>query len=57
MVVEGDVGPVTVMMLPASPVRVQYLINDGRFNGLVMPAGEGSVAVVGEKGESLQLLK
>jgi len=57
MVVEGTVGPITVMMLPDSPVNSQHLISDKRFNGLIMPAGKGSMAVVGEKGESLKLLQ
>ena len=57
MVVEGSIGPITVMMLPDSPVTSQQLINDKRFKGLIMPAGKGSMAVLGEKGESLKLLQ
>lgn len=57
MVVEGSTGPITVMMLPDLPVDSRHLINDKRFKGLIMPAGKGSVAVVGEKGESLELLQ
>ena len=57
MVVEGSAGPITVIMLPDLPVDSKRLINDKRFQGLIMPAGKGSVAVVGEKGESLELLQ
>jgi len=57
MVVEGNVGPITVIMLPDLPVNSQHMISDKRFKGLIMPAGKGSMAVVGEKGEPLELLQ
>jgi len=57
MVVQGDVGPITVFMLPDVSVDSQQLIKDERFHGLIIPGSGGSVVVVGEKGESLRVLQ
>jgi len=57
MVLTGETGPVTVLMLPGKNITDEYIFNDSRFNGLIMPIENGSVAVIGEKGESLKSLK
>ena len=57
MVVQGEVGPITVMILPNISVSGKQEIFDKRFKGLIMPKGKGSIAIVGEKTESLILMK
>ncbi|VAW57841.1 hypothetical protein MNBD_GAMMA11-1378 [hydrothermal vent metagenome] len=57
MVVQGDIGPITVFMLPGVSVDSQQLIKDERFHGMITPGSGGSVVVVGEKGESLRVLQ
>lgn len=57
MVLAGEKGPVTVMMLPDIKIENTQSISDGRFNGSIIPAAKGSMVVVGEKGESLEELK
>ncbi len=57
MVLQGDLGPITVLMLPDISVDSQQIIRDGRFHGLITPEEQGSIVVVGEKGESLQQLQ
>lgn len=57
MVMRGKTGPVTVLMLPGKNVAEEYTFKDNRFNGIIMPIANGSVAVVGEKGESFESLK
>ena len=32
-------------------------ISDNRFHGSIIPTGKGSIAIVGEKGESLDEIK
>ena len=54
MIVQGDVGPVTVMVLPNTPVEEEIAIADDRFEGMISPAPGGSLVVVGEKQESIQ---
>lgn len=57
MVVQGDIGPITVMLLPDISISDKQIISDNRFRGLIMPKGKGSIAIVGEKTESLLLLQ
>ena len=57
MVVKGDRGPVTIMLLRGVRVNSQKLISDQRFRGLIVPAENGSIAIIGEKGEPLQTIK
>jgi len=57
MVVKGDRGPVTIMLLRGVTVNSQKSISDQRFRGLIVPTGSGSMAIIGEKGEPLQVIK
>jgi len=57
LILAGSQGAVTVMMLPEIKVSVEQVISDDRFHGSIIPTGKGSIAVVGEKGESLKEIK
>ena len=39
------------------PVQVKYQIRDQRLNGLVVPASEANMILVGKQGENLKQLK
>ena len=54
---KGEQGPVSVIVINNSPVQVEHLIRDQRFNGLVVPANEGNMILAGEQGEILEQLK
>ena len=54
MVMQGDVGRVTVMVIPNSPVAEQMNISDDRFAGIISPTPGGNLVVIGEKDESIQ---
>lgn len=53
-VVQGDAGPVTVLLLPDEEVGRPLTVDEDGFVGTVVPleAG-GSIAVVGQQGETL----
>ena len=53
MVMTGDMGAVTVMVIPSTPLEDEMSIADDRFEGLISPAPGGNIVVVGEKQESL----
>lgn len=57
MVVQGDTGPVTVMVLPDVALKREQFINDSRFKGLIMPVYKGSIAIIGGQSEPLQSLQ
>lgn len=53
MVVRGQQGPVTVLVMPGEHRQGVLKVKDQRFEGAIYPAGYGSFAVVGEKNEHL----
>ena len=54
MVMQGNNGPVTVMVIPNSPVPREMAINDDHFYGVITPSSGGNIVVVGEKDEPVQ---
>lgn len=57
-VVQGERGPVTVLLLPEEHVARTTPIDEGGFKGTVVPIeGGGSVAVVGEPDEDLEVIR
>lgn len=53
IVMQGDMGPVTVMVIPNTPLDAQLAIADDRFDGLISPTSGGNLVVVGEKNEPI----
>jgi hypothetical protein len=54
-VLKGNVGQVTVMMIPNDPIDTETTISDERFVGMITPTAHGNLVVVGEKDESIQM--
>ncbi len=46
LVVQGDNGPVTVMLLRHIHVDRAVPVDEDGFHGIIVPAGEGSIAIV-----------
>jgi len=59
LVVQGKQGPVMVMLLPSEeigkPVSVELV--EENLEGIVVPHGQGSIAILGNQGEELQSLQ
>ncbi|MGH8550894.1 MAG: DUF3379 family protein [Methylococcales bacterium] len=53
LVVQGQGGPVTILFMPTKTVKARIPFEEGRFAGHIDPITVGLVAVIGEKGESL----
>lgn len=53
LVLSGSRGPVTVLVMPRQSVSAPLRIRDGRHEGIIVPNAGGSIAIVGERGESL----
>lgn len=49
LVVQTDTGPVTVMVLRHEKVRAPMNFSDGSYSGTIVPAGPGSIAVIGHE--------
>jgi len=54
LIMKGDAGPVTVMVIPNSPLEADVAISDERFVGLIHPTSGGNLVVVGEKEEPIE---
>lgn len=54
MVVQGENGPVTVLVLAREQVDAPVEIEEEGFNGTIVPAGNGSIAVVGVEDEAIE---
>ena len=54
MVVPGQAGPVTVLIMPGQNLRHPIQVRSSRFFGVIVPTGYGSIAVVGEKLEPVE---
>lgn len=57
IVLQGETGPVTVMMMPKIDVANTSTFSDNRFKGTIIQTAKGSMAIVGEKNESLDNIK
>lgn len=55
LVVQGNAGPVTIMIMSDQPISDTVSVQDEFFEGVIVPVGDsGSVAIIGRKGESIE---
>ncbi|MGR9106210.1 MAG: DUF3379 family protein [Gammaproteobacteria bacterium] len=54
LVVRGRQGPVTLLFMPTKSIAARTPFDQGEFAGYIEPAEVGLVAIVGEKGETLE---
>ncbi len=57
LVLQGEKGPVTVLFLPDEPLDNRFPIRDERLQGIIVPAGRGSLAIVGKPGEAVEIIE
>lgn len=53
MVMQGETGAVTVMMIPSTGHDAEFNISDDKYSGLVTPTDGGYLVVVGNKQEPI----
>ncbi|MEX1198702.1 MAG: DUF3379 family protein [Pseudohongiellaceae bacterium] len=53
IVLEGEQGPVSVILSINKPVDRAFIIEDERFQGRIIPTEYGNMVIVGEQGEIL----
>lgn len=53
LVLQGEKGPVTVLLMPGEPVGRRLAVHGAKFRGIIVPAGDVSIAIVGQPGEAL----
>ena len=56
LIVNGEKGPVTVLVMPGEHIDGNMDVKSERFDGMIYPTGYGSIAVVGEKDEQIPVI-
>lgn len=54
LVIQGKTGPVTILLLPEEKISDAIELNDEFSHGVILPVGDGSVAIIGTKEEQLE---
>lgn len=57
LVLAGERGPVTVLLMPDERVSQRAPLRTGNLEGVVLPVDGGSLAIVGRRGEPLNALE
>jgi len=57
LVLAGQHGPITVLLLPDERVPQRMMVGDASLEGVVLPVNGGSLAIVGNRGEPLDALE
>lgn len=48
LVIQGENGPVTILLLPNERIDAARMLEGNGFNGVLLPVGNGSIAIIGE---------
>ncbi len=57
LVIQGERGPVTLLLMPDEMVSSPVSLSGENVNGVILPHGDGSIAIIGEREERIQELK
>ncbi len=54
LVMQGKTGPVTILLMPEESVEAATPLEGENIHGIILPVGDGSIAIIGNKGEALE---
>jgi hypothetical protein len=57
LVIQGEKGPVTLLLMPDEMVNGAVSLSGENVNGVILPHGDGSIAIIGERDERIEELK
>lgn len=57
LVIQGEHGPVTLLLMPEEMVSAPVSLMGESVNGVIMPVGNGSIAIIGVREERIEELK
>ena len=57
LVIQGQSGPVTLLLMPEEMIKQAQIIDGQSINGVVLPVGSGSIAIIGEKDEDIDAIE
>ena len=57
LVIQGESGPVTILLMPEEFVAEASSITGENISGIILPVGKGSIAIIGNSGERLDKIQ
>ncbi len=57
LVIQGERGPITLLLMPNEKVSSAVSLSGENVNGVILPVGDGSIAIIGEREERIQELE
>ena len=57
LVIQGERGPVTILLMPEEMIPKALSLMDENTNGVILPVGNGSIAIIGERDEQLDKIE
>ena len=57
LVIQGERGPVTILLMPDEKVSHAKDLDGVGIQGVILPVGDGSIAIIGDREEQLGLIK
>lgn len=57
LVIQGENGPVTILLMPKEAISEKTAVDGESVHGFIFPFGDGSFAIIGEKGEPIDQMK
>lgn len=57
LVVQGENGPITLLLMPDERVESAIPLTGSTVNGIILPVGSGSIAIIATEGVSLETVE
>ena len=57
LVLQGEHGPVTILLMPHEKVAKATILDGVNVQGIILPIGDGSIAIIGDREEQLEDVK
>ena len=57
LVIQGSKGPITVLLMPEERVTQALALAGDNVDGIILPVGSGSIAIIGASGERLDTVQ
>lgn len=57
LVIQGAEGPVTILLMPEEELAQAEALSGEHVNGVILPVGNGSIAIIGEREERLETIQ
>ena len=57
LVIQGEKGPITLLLMPDEMVSSAVILSGESVNGVILPLGDGSIAIIGARDERIEDLK